>query len=166
MRQEMGSWCAHEGSSPWDSADESELLFIPTLKNWSSIPKSDWRLKSSGSFPRDPQDPQEPGPDTPIIRVMNSWTLPCQEETDDSDSKFVHVGETNVRTLGVCLHRKSRDTTREGWRSQGELSRSVICRTSVLRLPNTQASLFCAANALRDSGHVKRGLCGLPSRSQ
>ena len=22
MRQEMGSWCAHEGSNPWDPADE------------------------------------------------------------------------------------------------------------------------------------------------
>ena len=31
----------------------------------------------------------------------------------NSDSKFVHVDETNVRTLSACLHRKSRDTTRE-----------------------------------------------------
>ena len=30
-----------------------------------------------------------------------------------SDSKFVHVGETYIRTLSACLHRKSRDTTRE-----------------------------------------------------
>ena len=60
MLQEMGYWCAHEGSNPWDPADEFELLFIPTLKNWSSIPKSDWRLKSSGSFPQTRQTHKNP----------------------------------------------------------------------------------------------------------
>ena len=43
------------------------------------------------------------------------------EKTGNGNLKFVHVGETNVRTLRVCLHRKSRDTTRETWRSKGEL---------------------------------------------
>ena len=34
--------------------------------------------------------------------------------------------ETNVQTLGVCLHRKPRDTTRESWRSEGELTYFII----------------------------------------
>lgn len=39
-------------------------------------------------------------------------------------------------------------------------SQVTLHAKAVLRLPNTQASLFCAANALRDSGHVIRpSLC-------
>ena len=44
-----------------------------------------------------------------------------RKKTGNGNLKFLHVDESNVRTLRVCLYHKSRDTTRETWRSKGEL---------------------------------------------
>ena len=44
----------------------------------------------------------------------------CQGKLEIATRRLAR-GETNVRTVGICLHRKSRDTTRETWRSEGEL---------------------------------------------
>ena len=57
--------------------------------------------------------------------ILRFYEMQFHFYADDTQLCISFSTNNDVRTLAVCLHRKSRDTTRESWRSEGELTNSI-----------------------------------------
>ena len=76
---------------------------------------------------------------------------------------WTHVlrSRLNIRTFGVCLHQKSRDTVREIWSPKGELPRYLT-----LKKKTTTTTLFIIIGLFHFCWYVFRGFWAKAFKSQ